>query len=1265
MDMKVSQRFIALGVLLGGMLMAHPAWAQFSNGQAAVGVLGPADLVTRPPAATTASRFNGPNGVALDPISGKLFVADRGNHRVLRWSSAAAMTNGAAAEAVLGQTDFVTGTSGLAANKFNNPIGVHVDGAGRLWVADFSNNRVLRFDDASNKANGASADAVLGQPDFATGSSATSAVKMNGPVNAWLDPAGRLWVVNFNNHRVLRFDDAASKPNGAAADGVLGQPDFTTGASGLGQNRMASPNAVFADAGGRVWVSDYANRRVLRFDGAASKANGANADGVLGQPDFTTNTTGVTQSKFGFTRYVAGDASGRLYVVEEANHRVMIFDAAATLPNGASADAVLGQPNFTTNTAPNPPNAASLATPRAIAVDPVPGNLWLADWANHRVLRYEAGDPGAVTLALSAPNGGEDWAIGTVHAITWTSSNVTAVNLEYSTDAGASWHTIASGVPATPASYAWTIPNAPSAQALVRISNAADPGLADVSAAPFTISVPVATVTLVSPNGLQQWEAGAQRRILFASTNLADVRIEVSDDDGASWSEVVASTPAAAGSYLWTVPAATGNAYRIRVSSATDPLVSDASALAFAVVPEKTGDDFDAVFFSDSPTAVYYDPSFTSVTAPSTLERALTDKCPVSTAYSLVGNYALRLAWTSAAGGDWAMANAGIGWVGRDVTVKDTLTFHVFTETPTAAADLPCIYLEDLSNRKTPKVPLSTLTSDVPAGSWRRISIPVRVFEDDPGTADLTRIKTIFLGQQAADGSPHVWYLDDFRVTGGTPVTGDSTKLIVVLGSSTAAGIGPSTTDSSWVGRYRAYIQSFDPSAVIVNLAIGGYTTYHVMPTGYVPPAGRPSPSPNNNITFALAYKPWAIIVSLPSNDVTNGYPIAEQLANYDTLRARGGLHNVPVWITSGTPRNLADPVQRDQLRILTDSTMARYAPYAIDIYHGLAAADGTILPQYNSGDNIHFNDAGHRVIFDQVVGANVWERICPDVEVTYPNGGEMYLIGIPDSIQWSAANLSRVTGFDVLLSRDGRDGPYEPLGSTSPDRTTFRWTPTGPDAFDTCYVRVDAKGTPGTVGRDESDRPFTIRNPATPVLLAMFTAEPVAGGVEIVWVFGHGSDVVSAQVSRGESMDGPWTTVGGEARHVAGVHTLLDREAPPGREAYYRLSATSAGGETQTFGPVIATARPAVTEFALGRPAPNPTAGPLRVEFALPVAAEIDLSVLDVQGRVLERLASGPFQPGRHERTWNARASVPAGLYFVRFRSSGREFTHRVMLVR
>ena len=102
---------------------------------------------------------------------------------------------------------------------------------------------------------------------------------MRGPVTAFADAEGRLWVTEFSSHRVTRFDAAATKANGAAADGEVGQPDFMTGTSGLSATSFSSPNAAYVDVAGRLYVSDSGNRRVVRFDAAALKATGRRRTG--------------------------------------------------------------------------------------------------------------------------------------------------------------------------------------------------------------------------------------------------------------------------------------------------------------------------------------------------------------------------------------------------------------------------------------------------------------------------------------------------------------------------------------------------------------------------------------------------------------------------------------------------------------------------------------------------------------------------------------------------------------------------------------------------------------------------------------------------------------------------------------------------------------------------------------------------------------------------------------------------------------------------
>ena len=152
----------------------------------------------------------------------------------------------------------------------------------------------------------------------------------------------------------------------------------------------------------------------------------------------------------------------------------------------------------------------------------------------------------------------------------------------------------------------------------------------------------------------------------------------------------------------------------------------------------------------------------------------------------------------------------------------------------------------------------------------------------------------------------------------------------------------------------------------MINLAVGGYSTYHIMPDNFLPPPSRPKPDRNNNITRALSFNPTAIIINLPSNDADYGYSVSEQLENYDTIRALIDSHGIPLWVATTQPRNLSS-TGRQNLLEMRDSTFTRFAN-PIDFWTVLAEEDGRIKPQYNSGDGVHLNDAAHRILFDRAV---------------------------------------------------------------------------------------------------------------------------------------------------------------------------------------------------------------------------------------------------------------------------------------------------------
>lgn len=192
--------------------------------------------------------------------------------------------------------------------------------------------------------------------------------------------------------------------------------------------------------------------------------------------------------------------------------------------------------------------------------------------------------PGTPTFTLTSPNGGEGWFPTTTHNITWTSQYVVGANvaLEYSTDNGNSWQMI---IPFTPndGSHPWIVPNIPSDQMLIRISETGNSSVMDVSNAVWSI---LPHVQVTSPNGGETWAGCAVQNITWVGGGTStQYKIEYSTDGGSTWSQIVANytdTDSAA-SYSWTVPNISSNQFKVRVSDLFSPAKVDASDANFTV----------------------------------------------------------------------------------------------------------------------------------------------------------------------------------------------------------------------------------------------------------------------------------------------------------------------------------------------------------------------------------------------------------------------------------------------------------------------------------------------------------------------------------------------------------------------------------------------------------------------------------------------------------------------------------------------------------
>lgn len=91
-------------------------------------------------------------------------------------------------------------------------------------------------------------------------------------------------------------------------------------------------------------------------------------------------------------------------------------------------------------------------------------------------------------------------------------------------------------------------------------------------------------LTLVSPNGGENFYYGSTDTIKWTSANIANVKLEYTTNNGANWTTIIASTPAIAQSYLWLIPNTLSNQCRVRVINLENLLQSDASELTFSII---------------------------------------------------------------------------------------------------------------------------------------------------------------------------------------------------------------------------------------------------------------------------------------------------------------------------------------------------------------------------------------------------------------------------------------------------------------------------------------------------------------------------------------------------------------------------------------------------------------------------------------------------------------------------------------------------------
>jgi len=308
--------------------------------------------------ATSASLY-WPLGVAVD-VSGNLYIADSGSHRIRKVSPSGTITT------VAGNgTPAFSGDGGQARSaSLYTPTGVAVDAAGNLYIGEFGNHRARKV----------SADGVIttvaggGYAQLGDGGPATSASLT--PSDVAVDAAGNLYIAQSTANRVRKVSPSGIITT-VAGDGFADRylNGRYTGDGGPATNAsLYSPYGVAVVAAGDLFISDSGNRRIRKVNSSGVittvAGNGAYkfaGDGGLATSASLYNPLAATV-----------DAAGSLYVADSWSYRIRKVNSSGVVTtvagNGMWGDTGDG----------GPATSASFKGSRGLAADGA-GNLYFAD----------------------------------------------------------------------------------------------------------------------------------------------------------------------------------------------------------------------------------------------------------------------------------------------------------------------------------------------------------------------------------------------------------------------------------------------------------------------------------------------------------------------------------------------------------------------------------------------------------------------------------------------------------------------------------------------------------------------------------------------------------------------------------------------------------------------------------------------------------------------------------------------------------------------
>jgi sugar lactone lactonase YvrE len=335
-----------------------------------------------------------PTGVCFDGL-GNLYIVDMIDQRVRRVDGLGIIST------VAGNRSLnASGDSGPAqAATLGFPLGVALDSAGNLIVADQDNHRARRVDAATLVIETFAGigrntiDISVGVPALGDGGLATRA-QVGYPSDITLDAAGNTFIAESLPVHVRRVDAATRVITTYAGDGGVG---FSGDGGPAVDARFGGVLGVGINSDGELLIADRNNHRIRRvdFSGIITTVAGT------GVPDSSGDGGPSQSADINFPNDLAFDSQGNLFVSEEAGHRIRRIDNSTDI---ITTVAGTGEAGFSGDGGPAP--AAQLFSPAGIVVD-VEGNLFIADRGNSRVRRVDL-STGLITTVAGGGTSTED-----------------------------------------------------------------------------------------------------------------------------------------------------------------------------------------------------------------------------------------------------------------------------------------------------------------------------------------------------------------------------------------------------------------------------------------------------------------------------------------------------------------------------------------------------------------------------------------------------------------------------------------------------------------------------------------------------------------------------------------------------------------------------------------------------------------------------------------------------------------------------------------